>query len=148
MRRGAPGTACRVPDAGLSRHHGSARPRYFAAKRCVDLAGACVLLVLASPLLVVIPIVIRLDSRGPALFHQERMRGRRVDGGASWAIEPFRLHKFRTMVADADPALHRTYIEAYMARDEAVLRALRPDRGEDESFRPGATRGSPGSARC
>jgi lipopolysaccharide/colanic/teichoic acid biosynthesis glycosyltransferase len=125
-----------VPVARLSRRHGAARRRYFAAKRCVDLVGACVLLVLASPLLVVIPIVIRLDSRGPALFCQQRIRGRRVDGGASWALEPFRLYKFRTMVADADPSLHRTYIEAYIARNEAVLAALRPDRGNGESYRP------------
>jgi exopolysaccharide biosynthesis polyprenyl glycosylphosphotransferase len=54
-------------------------------------AGAA-LLVLALPLLAIV-VLIRLTSRGPALFHQVRV-GR--DG------RPFRLVKFRTMVVDAE----------------------------------------------
>jgi lipopolysaccharide/colanic/teichoic acid biosynthesis glycosyltransferase len=50
-------------------------------------------LVLLAPLLAVIALAIRLDSRGPVLFRQERV-GR--DG------QRFRICKFRTMVADAE----------------------------------------------
>ncbi|HSV68831.1 MAG TPA: sugar transferase [Methylibium sp.] len=62
------------------------------AKRLFDLLLATAGLLLLSPLLLAIAAAIRLDTRGPALFRQERV-GR---GG-----RPFRIHKFRTMVADA-----------------------------------------------
>ena len=62
------------------------------AKRCLDLLIAAAGLLLLAPLLLLIGLAIRLDSPGPALFRQERVgRGGRV----------FRIHKFRTMVADA-----------------------------------------------
>jgi lipopolysaccharide/colanic/teichoic acid biosynthesis glycosyltransferase len=120
----------------VSRPEGAARRRYFAAKRCVDIVAACMLLVLASPVLAIIAIAIKLDSTGTALFRQERIRGRQIDGGSEWVLEPFRLYKFRTMVADADPSLHRRYIEAYIARNEATLAELRPGRGSGDSYRP------------
>ncbi len=62
------------------------------AKRLFDLLLAAAGLVLLSPLLLAIAVAVRLDSPGPALFRQERVgRGGRL----------FRIHKFRTMVADA-----------------------------------------------
>jgi lipopolysaccharide/colanic/teichoic acid biosynthesis glycosyltransferase len=62
------------------------------AKRLFDLLLAAAGLLLLSPLLLAIAVAIRLDTPGPALFRQQRV-GR---GG-----RPFRIHKFRTMVADA-----------------------------------------------
>jgi exopolysaccharide biosynthesis polyprenyl glycosylphosphotransferase len=62
-------------------------------KRTLDLVGASLLVALALPLMVVVAAVIKLDSRGPVLFRQERI-GR---GGRR-----FRLLKLRTMVADAE----------------------------------------------
>ena len=61
-------------------------------KRCLDLVGAWVGLVLLAPLLLAIAALIKLDSPGPVLFRQERVgsRGR------------FGIYKFRTMVVDAD----------------------------------------------
>jgi len=64
-------------------------------RRLVDVSLAFPLLVLLLPLLVVIAALVVLDSRGPALFRQERV-GR-------WG-RPFHILKFRTMVVDA-PAL-------------------------------------------
>jgi len=52
--------------------------------------------VLFSPLFVVIPILIRRDSGGKALYVQER---------AGENGKPFRLYKFRSMVRDADRRL-------------------------------------------
>ncbi len=62
-------------------------------KRAMDVAGATLLVTLAAPVLALIAIAIKLDSRGPVLFRQERVgrRGRR-----------FRMAKFRTMVPDAE----------------------------------------------
>jgi len=62
------------------------------AKRAFDLLVASVGLVLLAPLLAAIALAIRLDSRGPVLFRQQRVGRHGV---------PFAIHKFRTMVADA-----------------------------------------------
>ena len=64
-----------------------------AFKRTVDIAGALVGLSILSVLLLPIAIAIRLDSRGPIFYSQQRfgLQGR-----------PFRLWKFRSMVSNAD----------------------------------------------
>lgn len=66
------------------------------AKSLFDRVAAAVGLVLLSPLLVIVAIMIRIGSRGPAIFRQERT-GR--DG------RRFRIYKFRTMVVDAENQL-------------------------------------------
>jgi exopolysaccharide biosynthesis polyprenyl glycosylphosphotransferase len=75
-------------------HRGGWRER---AKRSFDVVGAIVALVLASPLLLLTAIAIKLDSRGPVLFRQQRVG---KDG------EPFDLLKFRSMVVGAEDRLH------------------------------------------
>ena len=62
-------------------------------KRAFDLAGAVCGLLVIAPALALIAALIKLDSRGPIFFRQERI-GR--DG------EPFRIFKFRTMTVDAE----------------------------------------------
>jgi lipopolysaccharide/colanic/teichoic acid biosynthesis glycosyltransferase len=64
----------------------------FALKRLVDVLGSALGLLVLWPLLVGIAIAIRVDSPGPALFRQERIG----KGG-----QPFRIFKFRSMVAGA-----------------------------------------------
>jgi lipopolysaccharide/colanic/teichoic acid biosynthesis glycosyltransferase len=54
--------------------------------------------VLFSPLFLVIPLLIWLDSRGRVLFVQER---------AGENGRPFRMYKFRSMVADAEEQLEQ-----------------------------------------
>jgi lipopolysaccharide/colanic/teichoic acid biosynthesis glycosyltransferase len=61
-------------------------------KRLFDLLGASLALLLLSPLMLAIAAAIRLDSRGPVLFRQQRVGRHGV---------PFRIHKFRSMVVDA-----------------------------------------------
>jgi exopolysaccharide biosynthesis polyprenyl glycosylphosphotransferase len=63
------------------------------AKRGLDLIGAGLLSIVAFPLIAALAVAIKLDSRGPVFFRQERI-GR---GGRR-----FRLVKLRTMVADAE----------------------------------------------
>jgi lipopolysaccharide/colanic/teichoic acid biosynthesis glycosyltransferase len=112
------------------------RRRYFTVKRVIDLTVSCVLLVLVAPLFPLIGIAIKLDSRGPVMFRQYRIRGRPTGDRSSWALEPFTLYKFRTMVVDADPSLHRQYITAYIDGDHARLATLRPGRKDGDSYRP------------
>ncbi len=62
-------------------------------KRAFDLAGASLALIVLGPLMLMIALAIKLDSRGPVFFRQLRV-GR---GG-----RPFQMIKFRTMVRDAE----------------------------------------------
>jgi lipopolysaccharide/colanic/teichoic acid biosynthesis glycosyltransferase len=88
-----------LPDY-LERRLGTARFLYLPnrsrayriAKRTLDLVGAMLLLLLAAPVMLVIALLIRRDSPGPAIFRQQRVtRGGRV----------FTFYKFRTMWVDA-----------------------------------------------
>lgn len=84
------------PAAGLPLLHldevSLTRPQRF-AKRTLDLMGAVVLVVLLCPVLLAIAVWVRLTSRGPAIFRQNRI-GR--------AGEPFTMLKFRTMISGTD----------------------------------------------
>jgi lipopolysaccharide/colanic/teichoic acid biosynthesis glycosyltransferase len=63
------------------------------AKRWFDWLASGIGLVLLAPLLLVLAVWIKLDSSGPVFFRQERVgRGGKL----------FRIHKFRTMVTDAE----------------------------------------------
>jgi Undecaprenyl-phosphate galactose phosphotransferase WbaP len=79
-----------------------ARPGPRLIKRFFDLAVASVLSVTLSPLLAWIAWRIRREDGGPVLFRQERV-GR---GG-----KRFLCLKFRSMVPDAEPRLHRYLLE-------------------------------------
>ena len=63
------------------------------AKRLIDIAGAGLGLILMAPLFPAIAIAIKLDSRGPVFFVQERVGLNR---------RRFHAYKFRTMVAGAE----------------------------------------------
>lgn len=58
------------------------------AKRAVDIVGSLVAILLASPLLIIIALIIRCTSKGPVIFTQERI-GRQN--------KKFLMYKFRTM---------------------------------------------------
>ena len=67
---------------------------YRITKRVIDLAVVIAGIVLTLPAMVVIGVIIRAGSKGPAVFKQERAG---LDG------EPFTVYKFRTMRTDVDP---------------------------------------------
>ena len=62
-------------------------------KRCLDWVLALVLLVLTSPIFLILSIWIKLDSKGPVIYKQERV---------TQYNRRFKIWKFRTMVTDAD----------------------------------------------
>jgi len=62
-------------------------------KRCIDVVLSAIGLIALSPVLAVIAVAIKLDSKGPALFSAHRV-------GRKGRTFPF--HKFRTMVANAE----------------------------------------------
>ena len=82
-------------------------------KRSSDLIISSLSIALLSPLWLLIALLIKIDSRGPVFYTQERVG---MDGRL------FLLYKFRTMVANADSELHREYQRAFIAgRAEANL---------------------------
>jgi len=69
------------------------KPWESAMKRLIDIMVALVILAAGSPLWLLVALAIRLDSRGPVFYRQERV-------GKNGAI--FNMLKFRSMVADAE----------------------------------------------
>lgn len=78
----------------------------MAIKRVIDIAGSAMLLIVLAPLLAAIAVAIKLTSKGPVIFRQERLGqfGHR-----------FRLLKFRTMRVNNDPGIHRDYVRKFIA---------------------------------
>jgi lipopolysaccharide/colanic/teichoic acid biosynthesis glycosyltransferase len=78
---------------------------YDHVKRLLDLLACLLTLPLTLPLIGLCALAIRLDSRGPAVFVQERIGkgGRR-----------FQIYKFRTLTIDLDRAGQAAYMQAYV----------------------------------
>jgi exopolysaccharide biosynthesis polyprenyl glycosylphosphotransferase len=70
-------------------------------KRALDLVGASLGLLFLSPLFLLISILIKLDSSGPAIFKQKRV-------GKNGHI--FTFYKFRSMYVSGDEEIHRSYV--------------------------------------
>lgn len=79
------------------------------AKQLFDWVASGVGLLLLAPLLLVLAVWIKLDSPGAVFFRQERVG----QGG-----KLFRIHKFRTMVTDAE----RRGLQITVGSDERVTR--------------------------
>jgi exopolysaccharide biosynthesis polyprenyl glycosylphosphotransferase len=88
--------ACVEPLDGMAlftlrRRRFSSRARLL--KRALDVSIASLMLVVASPVMLLVALLVRITSSGPALFRQERIG---AEGRA------FTMWKFRTMVVDAE----------------------------------------------
>jgi lipopolysaccharide/colanic/teichoic acid biosynthesis glycosyltransferase len=82
------------PLVQLASHRRSAVQ--YALKRLVDIVGSAVGIVLTAPVMLLVTVGIKLESRGPALFNHWRV-GRNGRG--------FNCYKFRTMHEDAEAIL-------------------------------------------
>ena len=69
-------------------------------KRAIDVFGSIVCIIIFSPVFIVAPILIKLDSKGPVFFKQKRAG---KDG------KYFAAYKFRTMVYNADKISKKDY---------------------------------------
>ena len=66
---------------------------HLAVKRAFDIITALFLLMITAIPMIIIAVLIKLDSKGPVLYRQERV---------TTYGKHFRIHKFRTMVVNAE----------------------------------------------
>ena len=106
---GHPSNPTLYPD--LSNREVDNRPR-LVIKRVIDVLGSALILIVASPLLLIIAIAIKASSKGPVLFRQQRVgqHGQR-----------FTFLKFRSMKVNNDPGVHKEFVTGLItkkAKDE------------------------------
>jgi exopolysaccharide biosynthesis polyprenyl glycosylphosphotransferase len=75
---------------------GAPNHRYLKVKRLFDFSLASLIGIFAFPVMILIAIAIKLESKGPILYVQERLGMNRIK---------FRCYKFRTMVANAEAGI-------------------------------------------
>jgi exopolysaccharide biosynthesis polyprenyl glycosylphosphotransferase len=83
-----------------------ARRLSLVLKRAMDIVGSILTLVLAFPVLAMIAAAIKLTSKGPVLFRQERV---------GQYGKTFTFLKFRSMRANNDPTIHQEYVKRFIA---------------------------------
>ena len=110
IRSREPETSGVQPGGELGSRAG--RARAFVA-RTIDVGFALAALSLGSPIMLVVAIIIRLDTPGPAIFRQTRM-GRN--------LRPFTFYKFRTMYDDARERFPELYEYGYTREELQTLR--------------------------
>ena len=93
---------------------------HLVLKRAFDIVTALMILLIAAVPMLVIAVMIKLDSKGPVMYRQERITtyGKR-----------FRIHKFRTMIQNADRVGSAVTVsnDNRITRVGALLRGLRLD---------------------
>jgi exopolysaccharide biosynthesis polyprenyl glycosylphosphotransferase len=71
-------------------------------KRLIDIVGALFGLIIFSPIMLIIAMAIKLTSKGPLVFKQERL---------GYQSKKFIFLKFRSMYTDNDESFHREYVK-------------------------------------
>jgi len=77
-----------------------------AIKRSIDIIGSTFALVFLSPVLFIIAIAIKLTSKGPILFKQQRL--------GQYGTR-FTFLKFRSMYYQSDPEIHQNYVKQFIS---------------------------------
>jgi len=90
---------------------GSRKRLPLVIKRVIDIAGSAGLLLVLSPILTAIAALIKLTSKGPVIFEQERLG----QFGAR-----FKCLKFRTMYTNNDPKIHQEYVQQFIAGKDGL----------------------------
>jgi len=88
-------------------------------KRAIDITGSTALLLALSPVLAAIAALIKLTSKGPVIFKQERLG----QFGAR-----FKCLKFRTMYINNDPRIHQEYVQQFIAGEDGLDKSGNSDK--------------------
>lgn len=106
--RAMTGATIPAPSEFTTTSRSAHRPSPY-PKRVLDMVVSSLALVPLAPLLVVAAIAVRVSSRGPIFFRQERV---------GYRGKLFTIWKFRTMRAGSDDSVHRAYVRAMLAGGE------------------------------
>jgi lipopolysaccharide/colanic/teichoic acid biosynthesis glycosyltransferase len=87
-------------------HQNHAKKLPLAVKRTMDIVGAAVAIMLLSPVFCLIALAVRLTSKGPILFRQQRI--------GQFGIS-FEFLKFRSMHASNSAEIHKTYVRDFIS---------------------------------
>jgi lipopolysaccharide/colanic/teichoic acid biosynthesis glycosyltransferase len=80
-------------------------------KRCIDVAGSFIGILLFSPFFIIVPIIIKFSSKGPVFFTQKRVgQGGRL----------FTFLKFRSMRVQKDCSVHKEFIKQFIQRSDSI----------------------------
>ncbi len=82
-------------------YNAAAKKAALRVKRMIDIAGSLLAIALCAPLLIAIAVLIKLTSKGPILFRQQRI---------GHYGKPFTFLKFRSMYQNNDHSIHREYV--------------------------------------
>ncbi len=89
-------------------------------KRAVDIFGSSVLIIIFSPILLIVALAIKLDSRGPIFF------SRRDDGSVVTRVgeggRPFRYFKFRSMIVNSDSMRYQELADRNLRTDGPLVK--------------------------
>jgi len=93
---------------------------YYSMKRIIDVVVSSIALIMLSPLLLIIAALIYFDSPGPVIFIQKRVgaKWQKRNGIIYWERSEFVFYKFRSMVNNADPSIHKAFIKALINNNE------------------------------
>jgi len=95
-------------------------------KRTYDLLGSAILLMVLSPLFAAVTLYIKIVSKGPVFFRQERV---------GYLGKPFTILKFRTMRVGSDNiSVHKTYLKELIKSEDKAMTKL--DTGKDDRLIP------------
>lgn len=97
-------------------------PLYKIAKRCMDIFLSLVGIIASLPFVLLIALVIKVSSKGPVFFKQERL---------GLHERPFTLLKFRTMINDAEKVTGPTWADKNDPRITKVGKLLRKIRFDE-----------------
>lgn len=75
-------------------------------KRAMDVSGSALALIVLSPVLAALALLIKLTSKGPVFFRQERLGHFQV---------PFVFLKFRSMYVSTGEEIHKEYVQNFIA---------------------------------
>ncbi len=95
---------------------------YKYIKRFIDIFLSFIMLIILSPILLIIALLVKLDSKGPVIFKQERI-------GLNGKV--FKILKFRTMCVGAEQMKGGVYSDNSDPRITRVGRILRATSGDE-----------------
>jgi exopolysaccharide biosynthesis polyprenyl glycosylphosphotransferase len=100
---GRPSNVALYPDLA---NHSSEKQTSLGVKRAMDIVGSMLALILCAPIFLIIAIAIKISSKGPVFFKQQRV---------GHSGQCFTFLKFRSMQIDNDPTVHREYVRKLIA---------------------------------